>query len=165
MTLAFTALTGLLFSQSAMQSDGPDHPGTQSNNDIVSSGFDNHQEDDLAYAEGIVQGKKKAKKKTKKEYSGQATYYNDKYHGRKTASGEVYDRDKMTAAVRRDALPLEFGTMVEVTAVSTGKKVKVKVNDRMSDKATAIIDLSYAAAEKLGLIKAGRMDVTIRVVK
>ena len=111
-----------------------------------------------------TQGKKKDKK-AKKEYKGEATYYNDAYHGKNTASGDVYDKNKMTAAVRHDALPLEFGTMVEVTSVTTGKKVKVKVNDRMGGSASAFIDLSRAAAEKIGLVDAGRMEVTVRVVK
>ena len=105
------------------------------------------------------------KKEKKKVYKGQATYYSDKYHGKPTASGELYDTGKYTAAIRTNALPFEWGTMVEVTNVKTKKKVRVKVNDKMSDKATAIIDLSRAAAEEIGLITAGRMDVEIRVVK
>lgn len=161
--LIFFTFAGLLFPKTALQANGIKQPEISSERDIPV-----YQSRDLSgawpLAEDILQRKKKAKK-NKKEYKGQATYYNDKYHGRKTASGEIYDKDKLTAAVRRDAVPLEYGTVIEVTIVSTGKKVKVKVNDRMSDKASAIIDLSRAAAEKVGLITAGRMDVTISVVK
>lgn len=99
------------------------------------------------------------------EYSGEATYYADKYHGKATASGELYDKEKLTAAVRYGALPLAFGTMVEVTNLKSNKKVKVKVNDRMGKNASAIIDLSRAAAKKIGLITDGRAEVKIKVIK
>ena len=99
-----------------------------------------------------------------KTYSGGASYYAHHFHGRKTASGELYHNEKNTAAIRTNALPFAFGTMLEVTSIKTGKSVVVQVNDKMSDKAKGIIDLSYEAAKAIGLIRDGRTEVTIRVV-
>lgn len=109
--------------------------------------------------------KKEVQKKEAQIYSGMATYYNDSYQGKRTASGEPYDRNKYTASVRLNTVPLPYGTMVEVLSVKRNKKVIAKVNDKMGDKASAIIDLSYKAAEEIGLIYDGRTQVTIRVVQ
>ncbi len=107
---------------------------------------------------------KKTPKPEGKTFTGGATYYADHYHGKQTASGELYDREQKTAAIRTNALPFAFGTMVEVTSKKNGKSVVVKVNDKMSDKAKAIIDLSYQAAKAIGLLIDGRTEVTVRVV-
>lgn len=101
---------------------------------------------------------------TKKTYTGSATYYADHYQGKKTASGELYDRGKNTAAIRTNALPLPFGTMVEVSSIKNNKSVIVRVNDKMSAHAKAIIDLSYKAAKAIGLVNDGKAEVTIRVI-
>lgn len=89
---------------------------------------------------------------------GLASYYNDKYHGRKTASGTVYDRDKMTVAHPR----LPFGTVVDVTNLANGKMVTVLVNDRGPFVKGRIIDLSRAAGEKIDMIHEGLVEVGIR---
>jgi rare lipoprotein A len=99
-----------------------------------------------------------------KTFNGGASYYADHFHGKRTASGALYDRKKNTAAIRTNALPFPFGTMLEVTSIKTGKSVVVQVNDKMSDKAKGIIDLSYEAANAIGLILDGRTEVTIRVI-
>lgn len=109
--------------------------------------------------------KKVEAKKEAQIYSCMATYYNDSYQGKRTASGEPYDRNKYTASIRLNAVPLPYGTMVEVFSVKRNKKVRVKVNDKMGDKASAIIDLSFKAAEEIGLIIDGRTPVTIQVVE
>ena len=101
---------------------------------------------------------------TEQIFKGSATYYSDKLQGNKTANGELYDKVKYTAAIRYNAIPLPFGTMVEVTNSKTNKKVVVKINDRMSSKAKSKIDLSRAAFEQIGNINDGKLDVTIRVV-
>ncbi len=93
--------------------------------------------------------------------TGKATYYGNKFHGRKTASGERYDRRKLTAA--HTALP--FGTMVRVTNLDNGKKVTVRINDRGPLKNGRIIDLSRAAAEAIDMISAGVVRVGIEIVK
>jgi len=92
---------------------------------------------------------------------GQASYYADSLQGNKTASGEPYDRNAMTAAHRT----LDFGTMVKVTYLKTGKTVTVKINDRGPHAKGRIIDLSGAAAEKIGMIEDGHGEVTIEPVK
>jgi len=115
-----------------------------------------------------VNNKVEKKEEIKKEaqiFSGMATYYNDLYQGKPTASGEPYDRNKYTASIRLNTVPLPYGTKVEVFSVKRNKKVIVKVNDKMGDKASAIIDLSYKAAEEIGLIIDGRTQVILRVVE
>ena len=90
--------------------------------------------------------------------TGLASYYADRFHGRKTASGERYDRDDFTAAHRR----LPFGTRVRVTRTDTGQTVVVRVNDRGPFVKGRVIDLSYAAARKIGMLRKGL--VAVRVV-
>lgn len=109
--------------------------------------------------------KKEELKKAAQVFSGMATYYSDRFQKKHTASGEPYDRNKYTASIRVNAIPLPFGTMVEVFNVKKNKKVIVKVNDKMGNKASAVIDLSYKAAEEIGLIYDGRTQVTIRVIE
>lgn len=92
---------------------------------------------------------------------GKAAWYSNDLHGRKTASGEVYDRNKLTAAHH----DLEFGTEVKVTIVESGKSVVVRVNDRCKAVKGRIIDLSEAAAKQIGLDKLGVAAVTVEVVK
>lgn len=88
---------------------------------------------------------------------GIASYYANSMNGRRTASGEIYNSKKYTAAHR--SLPL--GTMVRVTMLQNGKSVIVKVNDRGSYVKGRVIDLSFASAQKLGLIRAGIAKVKI----
>ena len=88
---------------------------------------------------------------------GLASWYGRKFHGQKTASGEVYDMFGMTAAHKTLPLP----SYVRVTNVKNGKSVVVRVNDRGPFLANRIIDLSYAAAEKLGIARAGSALVEV----
>lgn len=94
---------------------------------------------------------------------GSATYYSDKLAGRKTYSGEPYDPRAMTAAHRK----LPMGTWVEVRRVDTGATVRVRINDRgpSTGDERRIIDLSRAAAQRLGMIADGVVRVEIRVVR
>jgi rare lipoprotein A len=91
---------------------------------------------------------------------GLASWYGKKFHGQKTSSGELYDMYKMTAA--HPTLPIP--SYARVTRVSNGKSVVVRINDRGPFHANRIIDLSYAAAHKLGYIQAGSAEVTIEAV-
>ncbi|RMF58956.1 MAG: septal ring lytic transglycosylase RlpA family protein [Calditrichaeota bacterium] len=91
---------------------------------------------------------------------GKASYYADKFHGRPTASGEPYDRNKLTAAHRT----LPFGTRCRVTNLANGKSVIVRVNDRGPHVESRVIDLSYRAAKEIGLIQAGIADVKVEVL-
>jgi rare lipoprotein A len=90
---------------------------------------------------------------------GLASYYADSLHGNKTASGERYDKNAMTAAHR----DLEFGTPVIVTYIKTGKSVEVRINDRGPHVKERIIDLSGAAAQKIGLKDDGVGEVSLQV--
>jgi rare lipoprotein A len=90
--------------------------------------------------------------------TGKASYYADKFNGKKTASGEVYRSGKKTAAHKT----LPFGTKVKVTNVKNGKTVKVRINDRGPHTPGRIIDLSKSAAKKVGLVEAGVAEVRIR---
>lgn len=91
---------------------------------------------------------------------GVASWYGTKFHGNRTANGEIYNMYAMTAAHKTLPIP----TYVEVTNVSTGKKIIVRVNDRGPFHGNRIIDLSYAAAAKLGTLKNGTSSVEIRAI-
>jgi rare lipoprotein A len=92
---------------------------------------------------------------------GKASYYGDEFHGRKTASGEIYDRNRMTAAHRT----LAFGTVCRVTNLKNGKTAVVRVNDRGPFIEGRIFDLSYRAAQALEGVRSGVMDVKIEILK
>lgn len=89
--------------------------------------------------------------------SGMASYYGDAHAGNRTASGERFDPDGMTAAHRS----LPFGTRLRVTDPSTGRSVIVRVNDRGPFHKSRILDLSEAAARELGIVRRGRALVQI----
>ena len=91
---------------------------------------------------------------------GMASYYAHKFDGRPTASGEIYNEKKMTAAHR----DLAFGTDVRVTNLSNNKSVVVRVNDRGPFVAGRIIDVSFAAAQRLDFVQAGVVKVRLEVV-
>ena len=88
---------------------------------------------------------------------GLASWYGKQFHGNRTASGEIYDMFAMTAA--HPTLPLP--SYVRVTGVRSGQSVIVRVNDRGPFKSDRIIDLSYAAASRLGLVGTGTGPVEI----
>jgi rare lipoprotein A len=98
-------------------------------------------------------------KPSKIEY-GTASYYANKFQGRKTAMGELYDKDKMTCA--HNALPM--GTWVKVTNLRNKRTVVVKVNDRLHYKNKRLVDLSRAAAAKLGYLKRGLTKVKVEIL-
>lgn len=93
------------------------------------------------------------------EEIGIISFYADKFHGRKTASGARFDKHAFTAAHRT----LPFGTKVEVTNVETGASVVVEVNDRGPFSRNRILDLSPAAARKLGMIGKGTIKAKVVV--
>lgn len=91
---------------------------------------------------------------------GDASWYGTKFHGRLTANGERYDMYKMTAAHKHLPLP----TYVKVTNLDNGKQVIVRVNDRGPFHKGRIIDLSYAAASKIGILKHGTGRVEVEAI-
>jgi rare lipoprotein A len=100
--------------------------------------------------------------KTGKGFSdeGHASWYGEKFHGHLTANGEVYDMYKMSAAHKTLPLP----SFVRVTNLKNGKQVVVRVNDRGPFHSGRVIDLSYAAALKLDVLKHGIADVKLDVI-
>jgi rare lipoprotein A len=92
--------------------------------------------------------------------SGIASYYHDSLHGNRTASGQIYDKNKLSAAHK--TLPL--GSRVRVTDKRTGKSIVVRVNDRGPFVKGRIIDLSRRAAKELGIIQRGITPVKVEVL-
>ncbi len=90
-------------------------------------------------------------------FEGTASFYGKEFGGRKTANGEIFDPNGISAAHRN----FPFGTMLEVTSKETGKSVMVKINDR-GPFTDCIIDLSFGAAKKIGMVH--NIPVRIRVV-
>jgi len=91
---------------------------------------------------------------------GIASWYGTKFHGRRTSSGEVYDMYGMTAAHKTLPLP----TYARVTNLRSGRRVVVRINDRGPFHANRVIDLSYAAAKKLGIAREGTGLVEVRAI-
>jgi rare lipoprotein A len=92
--------------------------------------------------------------------TGTASYYHNKFQGKKTYSGEVYDKDKFTGA--HSTLPM--GTMVKVTNLKNDSIVILKINDRLPSK-KRIIDVSRAGADQLNFVRAGLATVTLEVLQ
>lgn len=99
--------------------------------------------------------------KTRKTLYGTASYYADKFNGRETFNGEIYDSKRMTAAC--NVLPM--GTWVRVTNLSNNRWVIVKINDKLHARMTRVVDLSRSAAEKLGYIGKGLTRVKVEVLE
>ena len=94
-------------------------------------------------------------------HEGYASYYADEFHGRKTANGEIYDMNALTAAHRT----LPFGTKVKVRNINNGKTVLLRINDRGPFKSGRIIDISFAAAKLLEMIASGTAWVQLEILK
>lgn len=95
------------------------------------------------------------------EQLGDASWYGPGFHGRKTASGEVFDMHARTAAHRT----LPFGTLVRVTRLDTGASTVVRINDRGPFKAGRVIDLSNGAARDIDMVRDGVVRVRIDVLR
>lgn len=110
----------------------------------------------------VVLGNTYTPQTTRRAFSqeGVASWYGRRFHGKKTASGEVYDMYAMTAA--HPTLPIP--SYARVTSLKNGKSVVVRINDRGPFHSKRIIDLSYAAAHKLGYIAQGSSRVRVEAV-
>jgi len=91
---------------------------------------------------------------------GVASYYGTDFAGRRTASGERFDPQALTAAHRE----LPFGTRVRVTNLDNGRSVTVRINDRGPFSAGRIVDLSWAAARELDMLRSGVARVRVQVL-
>jgi rare lipoprotein A len=94
------------------------------------------------------------------EERGLASYYAHYHEGRRTASGERFDTQAMTAAHRT----LPFGTQVRVTNLANGQAVVVRINDRGPYVRGRMLDVSYGAAKRLGLLRSGVTSVSMEVI-
>ncbi len=92
--------------------------------------------------------------------TGVASYYAAKFHGRRTASGQVYHKDSLTAAHKT----LAFGTVLKVTNLSNDSVVIVRINDRMG-KTSHILDLSMAGAKQLNFVRNGIAKVKLEKIR
>ena len=104
--------------------------------------------------------KKSSKPVTKHALNGTASWYGPGFHGKKTASGKIYDQHKLTAAHK--TLPL--GTKARVTNLENGSTVDVEINDRGPFIEGRIIDLSRAAAGALGFVESGLAPVQVELI-
>lgn len=94
------------------------------------------------------------------DFKGTASFYADKFVGRKTASGDLYSHDKYTCAHKT----LPFGTKLKVTNLSNNKSVIVTVNDRGPFVGTRLIDLSKSAAKEINMVQQGIAKVKIEII-
>ncbi len=92
--------------------------------------------------------------------TGVISWYGPRFHGRKTSNGEKFDQRHLTAAHRT----LPFGSLLEVTDLATGRQVRVRVNDRGPYVRERVLDLSYAAAVDLGIVKRGIVNARIELI-
>jgi rare lipoprotein A len=95
------------------------------------------------------------------QLQGIASWYGEEWHGKKTANGEIYDMYSMTAAHKT----LPFGTIVKVKDLDSGKEVVVRINNRGPFIKGRVIDLSYAAAQKLDILDKGITPCKITIIK
>lgn len=93
--------------------------------------------------------------------TGKASYYAAKFNNRRTSSGEVFSNDSLTAAHKS----LPFGIIVKVTCLENDSFVLVKINDRLPNSSSRIIDLSRKAAGKLNMVQKGVVKVKLEVVE
>lgn len=93
--------------------------------------------------------------------TGYASWYGGKFHGRKTANGEIFDTYKFTAAHRS----LPFDTVLKVTNLENGRSTVVRINDRGPFVENRVIDLSFAAAKEIGMIESGIARVRIEIIE
>lgn len=91
---------------------------------------------------------------------GIASYYSDKFHGRRTANGERYDKHDLTA--QHASLP--FGTVLRVTNVKNHRSVDVRVNDRAGKHNRRLLDLSKQAAKEIGMLRSGVAKVEVEIL-
>jgi rare lipoprotein A len=91
---------------------------------------------------------------------GTASYYANKFQGRTTANGEIFDQEKMTAAC--NVLP--FGTWIRVTNLRNSRSVIVRINDRLHPRMTRLVDMSRIGAQKLNYLSSGLARIKVEVL-
>lgn len=92
--------------------------------------------------------------------TGRASFYANKFHGKRTSSGEIFQQDNLTAAHKT----LKFGTMVKIVNLANDSVVTVKINDRLGKSSASIIDVSMKAAKQLNFVNKGHTKVKIEAI-
>jgi len=115
---------------------------------------------DQRFSKGRTEYKQSNQKLANNVIEGISSYYGPKFHGRLTASGEVFDMHQLTAAHKT----LPFGTRIRVTNLDNNKQVVVIINDRGPFVKDRILDLSLGAAKKIDLIQSGTAKVKIEIL-
>ena len=113
-----------------------------------------------AIADGVTTSSTATAVKAPFAQVGRATYYHKSLHGLRTATGERFDINAMTAAHRR----LKLGSYVRVTNLRNQRSVAVRINDRLPPRSRAIIDLSIKAARELGMFRRGVAKVKLELI-
>jgi rare lipoprotein A len=113
------------------------------------------------YHAGTIRKPVKYKYDEGMQLRGKASYYGEKFHGRQTASGEIFNMYALTAA--HQTLP--FGTQIQVTNMKNNKSVIVRINDRGPFTGGRILDLSYRAAREIQMIASGTVEVKIKIIR
>lgn len=116
-----------------------------------------YNENSTSYSSRIDSEKEKSLETT----DGTASYYGKRFHGRKTASGEIFDMHGLSASHKT----YPMGTSIRVTNKTNGKSVTLKINDRMPLRNKRLIDISYGAAKELDMIKSGLAKVKVEVLE
>jgi len=111
-------------------------------------------------AQEVARGKQANQAKVLQRQQGTASWYGPGFHGRKTANGERFNSQALTAAHRY----LPFGTQVRVTNLNNGRSVIVRINDRGPFIGNRIIDLSAGAARSIGMISSGLAPVRLDIL-
>ena len=109
---------------------------------------------------GQTPANKTKPKKPIRVFYGFASFYANKFEGRRTANGEIFSQKKFTCAC--NVLPL--GTWIKVTNLRNGRSVEVKTNDRIHPKIPRLVDLSKVAAQKLGYVSRGLTKVKVEII-
>ncbi len=143
-SLGWRATAALALAMVVASCAGTRRSGRGSANDVLAA-LDADAHDEREHPSGELIGE------------GRASYYGRDFDGRRTASGEIFNRRNLTAAHRH----LPFGTCVRVVNVTNGREVEVRVNDRGPFVRGRIIDVSEAAARALGMLEAGVTHVRL----
>lgn len=136
----------------------------EENNDFDEARADNKYAEKKQRATNAASEKEEADSAYKKDKfyeTGMASWYGREFHGKKTASGEIFNMNGLTAAHKN----FPFGTIVAVKNFDNGKTVSVRINDRGPYQGNRIIDLSYGAAKKIGMLKNGKSNVGIQILR
>ena len=143
---------GFLLENTKIVPDSNERFNNDTDNDSIKDSSNLSVEDELKLKEAVEEAAFIS--------SGVVSWYGGKFHGRKTASGDRYDKNELTAAHKT----LPFGTKVKVTNTRNGKSVVVEINDRGPFVKSRVLDLSQAAFNEIGHTNTGVMHVEYEII-